>query len=517
MTKKNINDWIMYHEIHQLNRLGFSASKIALHLGLDARTVRKRLAMTEAGFEAYLLRLQHRNKVLSVYEDFVINRLRTYPDTSTAQIHDWLKEHYKELPKVTPRTVYNFVMYVRQKHNIPVIPIEREYFPIEELPFGEQAQVDFGECNLRCENGKRKKVWFFAMVLSRSRMKHVYFLDKPFTAHTVCRAHEAAFKFFGGIPQTIVYDQDRTMVVDENLGDVILTKTFKAYTKSRSFKLHFCRKADPESKGKVENVIQYVKKNFLYNRPYADLQILNTQAIAWLERTANALPHNSTKEIPEVVFCIEKPHLKPYVPITLKNEEVKKYYVRKTNTIAYKSNFYSVPMGTYISTGTWVIVKQNEATIEIYDVNDALICTHKLCPDKGKTIVNTSHKRDTSMRLEEMISTVAGHFTNREKAEEYLRKIQERLPRYTRDHLQVILKVLKNAPQDAIDKTLNFCLKNKNISGHEFEQVLHVYGGESTSQAISTEIKPLNNKALEKANETPQTSNIQDYENIINP
>jgi len=156
-------------------------------------------------------------------------------------------------------------MYVRQRHNIPFVRASREYFPIEELPYGEQAQVDFGEYNMRLSNGKRKKVRFFVMVLSRSRMKYIWFLGKPFTAETVAKAHENAFEFFGGIPNTIVYDQDRTMVVDENLGDVILTTIFKRYTKSRSFKLHFCRKSDPESKGKVENVVQYVKKNFLYN------------------------------------------------------------------------------------------------------------------------------------------------------------------------------------------------------------------------------------------------------------
>jgi len=349
-----------------------------------------------------------------------------------------------------------------------------------------------------------------------SRMKYVYFLDKPFTAHTVCMAHESAFKFFGGIPQTLVYDQDRTMVVDENIGDIILTATFKQYTRSRSFKLHFCRKADPESKGKVENVIQYVKKNFLYNRLYSDLQSLNTQAIAWLGRTANALVHNSTKKIPYEEYLIERTYLHSYVPLTLENKEIKMYYVRKTNVIAYKSNFYTLPMGTYSGPGTRVIVKQKEDIIEIFNHDDELICIHSLSLDKGKTITNTSHRRDQTKSLDEMISKAAGYFTKKLKAEKYLNKIHKRLPRYTRDHLQVILKVLKSAPQEAIDNTLDFCLKNENLNGHEFEQVLHVYRDNSTSLTNKQEIKPLNNSRLEKANETPQTSNIQDYENIIN-
>ncbi|HBE43059.1 MAG TPA: hypothetical protein DDW27_18010, partial [Bacteroidales bacterium] len=88
---------------------------------------------------------------------------------------------------------------------------------------GYQAQVDFGVYGMRCSNGKRRKVYFFAMVLSRSRMKFVWFKDAPFTTVDVIYAHEMAFEFFGGISRVIVYDLDRTMVVDENLGETILT------------------------------------------------------------------------------------------------------------------------------------------------------------------------------------------------------------------------------------------------------------------------------------------------------
>ena len=94
--------------------------------------------------------------------------------------------------------------------------------------------------------------------------------------------------FYGGITKEIVYDQDKVFLADENKGDLLLTDAFKNYCRERSFRLHFCRKADPESKGKVENVVKYVKQNFLYNRPFTDIDILNSEALAWLGRTANA-------------------------------------------------------------------------------------------------------------------------------------------------------------------------------------------------------------------------------------
>ncbi len=535
MTKKDLNNWIMYHEIHKLKRLGFSISKTARYLVMDARTVKKYLQMTEEDFEHYLLSLLHRNKLLTPYEIFVKEKLTTYQDTSSAQIHDWLKEHHPDLMDVTPRTVYNFVMFVRHKYNIPVVSLSREYFPIEELPYGQQAQVDFGEYNMRFENaslprpggqaarqGNRKKIWFFAMVLSRSRMKYIWFSGTHFTAETVSEAHEKAFAFFDGIPTTVVYDQDRTMVVDENMGDVILTSTFKQYTKSRNFKLHFCRKADPESKGKVENVIQYVKKNFLYNRPFSDIETLNTEALSWLARTANCLAHNYTKKSPESEYMAEKEHLAPYTPLTIENKETKMRNVRKTNVIAYKSNFYTVPMGTYQEPDSSVIVKENNGILEIYDLKKTIICQHTLSVDKGKTISNTNHKRDTSKSLDEMMNQTVACFTNQVQAMDYLIKIKEALPRYIRDQLQFILKALDGVEKSTADKALKFCIKNNNLYGNEFGQVLQVCLDETVdiqAQPVlpaGKEVKLLDKNNLRKASEIPEASNIDDYEDIIN-
>jgi transposase len=381
MTKNELNNWIMYHEIQRLYRLGFTRARIARYLVLDARTVGKYLKMSENDMEQHLIRSSQKRKILGPYENFVKERLTTYQDTSLAQIHDWLKESFNTLPAVSPKTVYNFVAHVRQKHGIPYMPPSRDYFPVEETPYGIQSQVDFGEYNMRFDNGKKKKVYFFAMVLSRSRMKYIWFQDRPFTSESVVHAHEKAFGFFSGIPKTVVYDQDRTIVVDENLGDIILTSAFKQYTKTRGFDLYFCRKSDPESKGKVENVIQYVKKNFLYNRAYYDLETLNEQAIAWLSRTANHLPHNYTKKPPTDEFMTEQKYLSAFIPLaTINEKQMKEYQVRKNNVIAYKGNFYTLPQGTYQGPQTKVLVKVQDNTIYICDIQGKQICSHKVSP-----------------------------------------------------------------------------------------------------------------------------------------
>lgn len=210
--------------------------------------------MSERDFDLFMEKQSDRRKDLVPYEAFVKGRLEQYTDTSAAQMHDWLKEHFPVFPTVSPKTVFNFVAWVRQQYRIPKTSIVREYEVVAELPYGKQAQADFGEYNLRDNQGKRVKVFFFTIVLSRSRFKYVWFLDQYFTSELAIEAHEKAFAFFGGIPDEIVYDQDKVFIVSENKGDLILTDRFRAYTRERPFKLHFCRRSDPESKGKVENV-----------------------------------------------------------------------------------------------------------------------------------------------------------------------------------------------------------------------------------------------------------------------
>ena len=519
MTSKDLNNWIMYHEIHRLSRLGFKVARISRYLGLDRRTVIGKLAMDEQEYEQFLIRSQDRFKKLAPYEEFVKSKLEAFEDTSTAQMFDWLKEHHIDLPKVSIRTVYNFVMYVRQKHNIPIVSSHREYFPIEELSWGYQAQVDFGIYNMRLSSGRQKKVWFFAMVLSRSRYKFVYFLDKAFTTIEVCYAHELTFKYFGGIPQVIVYDQDRTMMVDENLGQLLLTSGFSQYVKVRGYKVHFCRKADPESKGKVESVIKYVKKNFLFNRTYTDLDSLNSEALAWLGRTANYLEHHVTKTSPSEAFRVESQALTVYQPILLdyKSDNENKYLVRKDHSVNYNGNFYSVPVGIYKGRDTYVIAKELDNHLFIYKLDDEHICEHKIPQGRGKKIVNSNHKRDHTLTIDQLITEASQYFSDQTSAKDFFNKIREIYPRYIRDQVQSVLIAVRQDNTRVADKTLTFCLKNQVFNAIDFTDVYNVFFLEQPPAEITNQtIQLLDENSMEKASEAPDKSNLEDYENIFN-
>ncbi|TDT45770.1 DDE-type integrase/transposase/recombinase [Fonticella tunisiensis] len=187
------------------------------------------------------------------------------------------------------------------------------------------------------------------MVLSHSRYKLAYWQDKPFTATDFIYAHNKAFEYFGGMTTEIVYDQDRLLAVDENFGDIVFTEEFQKYIDLMKFKVYLCRGFDPQSKGKVEAVVKYIKYNFAVHRTFSDIASFNSECLAWLDRTGNSKVHGTTKKIPKEVFALEKKHLLS-IPHTFDNKSSNislTYIVRKDNTVLYKQNRYQVPKGTY--------------------------------------------------------------------------------------------------------------------------------------------------------------------------
>ncbi len=90
MNKQNLNEWMMYHEIHKMKREGFSTRKIGQELVMNFRTVKKYLKMSEEEFFIHLETKGQRYKTLIPYEEFIKEKLHLYPETKAAQIHDWL-------------------------------------------------------------------------------------------------------------------------------------------------------------------------------------------------------------------------------------------------------------------------------------------------------------------------------------------------------------------------------------------------------------------------------------------
>ena len=146
------------------------------------------------------------------------------------------------------------------------------------------------------------RVYFFCMVLSYSRMRFVYFSREPFRTKTAVDAHKYAFRYFGGRTQTILYDQDRLFVVSEKYGNITLVPEFEDFVRKAGFSVVLCHKSDPQTKGKVESFVRYVKEGFLQGRLYTGIDSLNSAALEWLDKECNGTTHDRTRKAPRELF-----------------------------------------------------------------------------------------------------------------------------------------------------------------------------------------------------------------------
>jgi transposase len=336
----------MYQTIQSFKQMGYSIRKVSREEDIDRKTVRKYWNMSASEYTQYAEASSERAKILAPYKKEIISLLETWPNITSAIIHDRLRENHDDY-MVSYSSVSKYVTSLREVLGIPTELQIRQYTEVAELPMGKQAQVDMGQKVMKDMYGKSVRIYVFMMVMSHSRKKYVCFQDHPYTAQDFVEAHDMAFRYFGGRPEEIVYDQDRVMSVSENAGDLLFTEVFENYRNYAGFSIFLCHGNDPQSKGKIESVVKYVKGNFLACRIYNGISTLNSDGLAWLERTANAKIHDTTKMIPNVVFAEEIKHLKT-APTLSAPPKPKSAIVRKTNVVHYLQNRYEVPKGTYL-------------------------------------------------------------------------------------------------------------------------------------------------------------------------
>jgi len=496
MNKTTQNKIVMWHKVKELSEKGLKKAQIGRKLKISRDTVRSYLNMTNEEFINSGICNRQYPKKLDPYKYFIKSLLDDVSCYSAPQIHDKLKEYYPDLPPISERTVYAYVEEIRDEYGIPktneLLPRQTAQIPL--CGYAEEAQVDFGEKLIRNENGYYVRIYFFAMVLSRSRYKFIYLQNRPFTTESTVYAHHLAFENFKGMPRRILYDQDKVLLKSENLGDLLLTEGFRSFTSQCGFEVTFCRKADPQSKGKVENVVKYVKQNFLKGRVYHGIETLNEEVIGWLERTGNGKKHASTRLIPKEEFETESQYLLPYRYRVEKPEEnMRPYTVRKDNTIAYRGCFYSLPLGSYKGAGCKVLVQINDHEIQIFDeATGKQIAVHVISHVKGQLIQNTDHRRNKSESSKELENKALEIFENDSEAILYFGLLQRDKPRYYSDNLRDIIKNMTEYPCNIRKEALSKCLNAQAYNAKILNQIAcTLYKRDQTSYNLNIDMSSL--------------------------
>jgi transposase len=281
------------------------------------------------------------------------------------------------------KTTLNCYLYdIRLKNKRP-----REAFLRLEFAPGQTAQVDWGEFGDVFRDGA--KIHCFAMVLCYSRYFYLEFTRSE-KFEDFIRCHENAFRFFGGVPRECWYD-NLTSAVTDRLGSLIrFNARFMAYMGHHGIRPHACNVARGNEKGRVEDLIKYVRMNFWPGRTFLDFDDLNKQAIDWRTQVANQREHRTTRRIVRLFFeAEEQKFLLARNPNVYDTDELLSRVVPPDFHILYETNRYSVP---WTLVGSTVTLRVNHLQIKIF-YSERIVTAHPRSYRRGQVFTHEPHRQ----------------------------------------------------------------------------------------------------------------------------
>lgn len=252
--------------------------------------------------------------------------------------------------------------------------------------------VDSLEMHTVYEDGKWKRRYCFLLVLGCSRMRYIEFVTDMST-NILIRCHQNAFRYFGGYPEEILYDNMKQVVVKQLLKqeDSTLNRQFEDFAGFYGFKPILCRPYRGQTKGKVERTVRFVRDNFMIGIKYNSLADLNGQALAWCNKV-NGKVHATINEIP--FERLKKEGLSP-----LKREyiidKINLRRVQKDCLISYAGNQYSVP-AEYVR--QWMWQSWPSTTCWPHTTRGSRSLWHRISYQKKDIVVNHQHYRRLTLK-----------------------------------------------------------------------------------------------------------------------
>jgi transposase len=361
--------------IRQLYQQGHSISAIARRLKLDRKTVRK--ALHSDGLPRYGPRAP-RLSILETYKPYLKSRLAQGIQNAHRLYHEIRSQGYAGGYTI----VKDFVRPLRPLVHDDELTVRFETEPAR------QAQVDFGEFRAIDLGGTFHRFYLFLYTLGYSRAMYGLFVSSC-AIDIFLECHIQAFSYLGGVPLEGLYDNCKQVVLERDAaGHVRFHPRFLDFAAHYGLMPRLCQPGRPQTKGKIERNIGYVRDAFFKGRSFEDLADLNRQFHRWLEEVANVRLHGTTRQRPidrlkdEPLVSLE--HFPPYPIFSV-------FYRRVSRDclIAYKGNFYSIPPD-YAGK---VLAVRHAPLAEHLDLyaQDQKIATHVLCAGKGQHIIDPAH------------------------------------------------------------------------------------------------------------------------------
>ena len=315
-------------------------------------------------------------------------------DAFKATITRWLDRHPYSAMQIFQRLGaegYTGGVSIVKDYVRSVRPVRHPAFLSLAFAPGEAAQVDWGSAGMIEMGNTRRRLSFFVMVLCYSRMAYLEFTCGECLEHFLA-CHQNALEFFGGSPGTALIDNLKTGVLLHPFGErAIFHPRYLDFAAHYGFEARACNVRKPNEKGRVENFVGYVKKNFLAGLEIPPgLAAMNAASRQWLGSIANARIHGETHKVPSELFAIEKPALRPLPDVAADTSVTRLVRVTNRCRIAVDTNRYSVPS---IYASQRLTLKVFGDHLCLYHAHN-LVATHPRCYERHRDFENADHIKD---------------------------------------------------------------------------------------------------------------------------
>lgn len=340
-------------EITDLRREGLSIVAISELTGYDRKTIRKYL-LRPSGRPAYGPRPAPSGK-LEPFKPYLKERLQAGVWNAQVLLRELRARNYTGGYTI-------LTDWLRPQRDAASIVAVRRF----ETPPGKQAQVDWGHLGSIFEDGEERKLWGFTITMGYSRrLMAAAATDQKLG--TLLRMHELAFSQWGCVPEEILYDRMKTVWTGtDERGEIVWNAIFLDFARYWGFTPRLCRAYRPQTKGKIESGVKYLRRNFLcglLGREPANLTDLNAELRRWIADVANQRVHGTTHQQVLLRWDEDQFAMQPLngrSPYAYVDDEQRK--VARDAYVSWEGSRYSVP---WRFAGKEVWVRDRGADIEI--------------------------------------------------------------------------------------------------------------------------------------------------------
>jgi transposase len=237
--------------------------------------------------------------------------------------------------------------------------------------------------------GVQDGVHVFCAVLAWSRVRFVRFADNE-RAHTTLALLAECFETLGGVPKTVLADRMACLKAGVVANLVVPSADYVRFATHYGFRPDFCQAHDPESKGIVENLVGYSKRDLITpEQPsVSDLAAANTAAATWWQEI-NSVEHSEICAVPVLRLEQERPLLGvlPSLRCEIGAKPISRK-VDKLSCVRFGSARYSVPSRLI---GATVLIALAEGRVQVLEPFTGEIVAEHMLVAPGETSIVDEH------------------------------------------------------------------------------------------------------------------------------